>query len=343
MLLLLKLTLWGFRCLARSRQALVLDNLALRQQLATLAHRGGRRPRLGPLDRVFWVALRAVWTAWATSLAIVKPATVIAWHRRAYRVYWRRLSRPLGRPRTNAQVRDLIRRMVTENQWGAPRIHGELLKLGFRVSERTVSRYLRTSRPRRPSGASWQTFLDNRREVLAAMDFFTVPTLTFRLLYVLLVIQYDRRRVLHVNVTANPTAAWVSQQLREAFAVAPRYLLLDRDAIFSAAVCCVLRHLEVRPVRTSFQSPWQNGVAERWVGSCRRELLDHVMVLNEQHLRRLLQEFLEYYHHERTHLALGKDPPTTRVVCPLPSPQAAVISRPRVGGLHHRYEWRDAA
>ncbi|MFI5395883.1 MAG: integrase core domain-containing protein [Candidatus Binatia bacterium] len=227
----------------------------------------------------------------------------------------------------------------------APRIHGELLKLGVRVSERTVSRYVRASRPRRPPGASWKTFLDNHREVLAAMDFFTVPTLSLRLLYVLLVIQHDRRKVLHVNVTAHPTAAWVTQQLREAFPfeAAPRYLLMDRDSIFSAEVDGALRHMEVRPVRTSFQSPWQNGVAERWVGSCRREFLDHVIVLNEPHLRRLLHEYLDYYHNDRTHLALGKDPPTPRAVCPPPLPLATVTSLPRVGGLHHRYEWRDAA
>jgi Pyruvate/2-oxoacid:ferredoxin oxidoreductase delta subunit len=171
--------------------------------------------------------------------------------------HWRRISRNPGRPRTDAQLRDLIGRMVTENRWGAPRIHGELLKLGFRVSERTVSRYVRASRPRRPPGASWKTFLDNHREVLAAMDFFTVPTLTLRLLYVLLVIQHDRRMVLHVNATAHPTAAWVTQQLGEAFPFErrPRYLLMDRDSIFSAEVCRGLRHMEAHPVRTSFQSP----------------------------------------------------------------------------------------
>jgi transposase InsO family protein len=344
MLLLLKLLLWAVRALARSRQALVLDNLALRHQLATVAHRG-RRPRLLPTDRLFWVALRTVWTDWAKSLVIVKPATVVAWHRRAYHAYWRRISRQPGRPRTDAQVRDLIRRMVTENHWGAPRIHGELLKLGFCLSERTVSRYVRMSRPRRASGVSWRTFLNNHREVLAAMDFFTVPTLTFGLLYVLFIIQHNRRRILHVNVTARPTAAWVTQQLREAFPfeAASRYLLMDRDSIFSTAVCRGLRHMEVHPLRISFQSPWQNGVAERWVGSCRRELLDHVIVLNEEHLVRLLREFLAYYHSDRTHLSLGKDPPTTRAVCPLPSPCATVASLSRVGGLHHRYEWSEAA
>lgn len=165
----------------------MLDNLALRQQLAALAH-GGRRPRLVTVDRLFWVALREVWADWSTALAIARPATVVAWHRRAYRAYWQRISRRSGRPRIDGQLRELIARMVRENRWGAPRIHGELVKLGFRVSERTVSRYVRLARPRRPSGTSWKTFLANHREVLIAMDFFTVPTLTFRLLYVLFII-----------------------------------------------------------------------------------------------------------------------------------------------------------
>jgi putative transposase len=294
-----------------SRPALVLENLALRQQLA-VATRGGRRPRFRDADRMFWIALRQVWSDWAASLAIVKPATVIAWHRRAYRAYWRHLSRKPGRPRTKAQLRELIAQMVNENRWGAPRIHGELLTLGFRVSERTVSRYLRACRPQRPPGTSWKTFLSNHRDVLAALDFFTVPTVTFQLLYVLLVIQHHRRKVLYVNVTPHPTSAWVRQQLREAFPFTevPRYLLMDNDSIFSAEVDRTLAAMNLTPMRTSFQSPWQNGVAERWVGTCRRELLDHVIVLDEAHLRRLLSEFLAYYHDDRTHLALGKAPPT---------------------------------
>jgi putative transposase len=235
--------------------------------------------------------------------------------------------------------------MVTQNHWGAPRIHGELLKLGVQVSERTVSRYVRLFRPRRAPKSSWKTFLTTHRDALAATDFFTVPTVTFRLFYVLVILQHDRRRLLHVNVTAHPSAAWVCQQLREAFPfdTALRYVLLDRDAIFSTEVCRVLEHMEVRPVRTSVQSPWQNGVAERWIGTCRRELLDHVIVLNEEHLRRLLREFVEYYHTDRTHLSLGKDPPIPRAVCVPSSPSATVVSLPRVDGLHHRYERRDAA
>ena len=200
--------------------------------------------------------------------------------------------------------------MVRQNRWGAPRIHGELVKLGFRISERTVSRYVRAARPRRPPGTSWKTFLDNHREALAAMDFFVVPTLTFRLLYVLLVIQHDRRKVLLVNVTAHPTAAWVIQQLREAFPfeTTARFILLDRDSIFSTAVCKALQHMKVQSVRTTYQSPWQNGVAERWIGTCRRELLDHVIVLNEEHLRRLLKEFVAYYHDDRTRMSTGLAP-----------------------------------
>ncbi len=296
MLLILKLILWGFRALGQSRQALVLDNLALRQQLAVAAH-GSRRPKVVAADRAFWMALRRVWTEWSGSVAIVKPATVVAWHRRAYRAYWRHFSRKPGRRRADAQLRELITRMVAENRWGAPRIHGELLKLGFRVSERTVSRYMRVCRPRKPPGTSWKTFLDNHREVLAAIDFFTVPTVTFRLLYVLFVVQHRRCKVLQLNVTVHPTSAWVRQQLRAAFPFdePPRYLLMDRDSIFSAEVAQTLRALQVCPLRTSFQSPWQNGVAERWVGTCRRELLDHVIVLNAEHLRRLLSEFLDYY------------------------------------------------
>ncbi len=183
--------------------------------------------------------------------------------------------------------------MVTENSWGAPRIHGELLQLGFRVSERTVSRYIRAYRPRRPQGTSWKTFLDNHREVLTAMDFFTVQTVTFRLLYVLFVVRYRRRTVVRLSVTLHPTSAWVRQQLREAFPFdeLPRYLLMDRDAIFSAEVARTPTVMQIRPIRTSFQSPWQNGGAERWVGTGRRELLDYVIVLNEAHLLRLLRDF----------------------------------------------------
>lgn len=330
----------------RSRRDLLLENLALRQQLATLMPR--RRPLIRPADRAFWVDLRRLWSGWADALVIVKPETVIHWHRAGFRLYWRWLSsrgKRGGRPAVAREVRDLIRRMATENLWGAPRIHGELLRLGFMVSERSVSRYLRTLLPRPERRQSWMTFLRNHREVIAAMDFFTVPTATFRIFYVLFVIRHPRREILHLNLTTHPTASWVKQQLREAFPfhTAVKYLVFDRDSIFSAELVTVLRSMGLQPTRISYRSPWQNGVAERFVGTLRRELLDHTIVLNDWHLRRLLFAFVEYYHEDRTHLGLCKDTPLGRPTEPRAEIPTAVVAHPRVGGLHHRYSWRAAA
>jgi len=346
---LLKLLFFLARALAFGRGELVIENLALRQQLAVFK-RERPRPPLAEEDRAFWVVLRQTWRGWLNALIVVDPATVVAWHRRGFRRYWHRLSRPApraGRPRVTRELRELIRRLVLANPtWGAPRVHGELRMLGFAVSERTVSRYL----PKRPADpdlvARWRTFLRNHREVLAAMDLFIVPTAAFRVLYVLVVIHHARRRLLHVNVTAHPTAAWILQQLREAFplpfAERLRYLIFDRDSTFSHEVVAAVKRLGLKPVRTSSRSPWQNGVCERWIRTCRRELLAHVVVLNELHLLRLLREFVAYYHADRTHLSLGKDTPDRRAVQARP-PSGEVVALARVGGLHHRYEWRQAA
>jgi transposase InsO family protein len=236
--------------------------------------------------------------------------------------------------------------MALENPtWGAPRIHGELLKLGFLLSERTVSRYLPRGPRRARASNEWLVFLRNHREVLAAMDFFTVPTVLFRILYVFFVIHHKRRRILHFNVTDHPTAPWVIQQLREAFPydTAPSYLVFDRDSIFAEKVVSSVRALGITPQRIACRSPWQNGVAERWVGTCRRELLDRVVVLHEGHLRRLLRDFVAYYSVDRCHLALDKDSPRCRPIEPRLQGRARVVSIPRVGGLHHRYRWREAA
>ena len=230
--------------------------------------------------------------------------------------------------------------MVAENPtWRAPRIHGELKMLGFEVSERTISRWIRQV-PQNPEPARrWLTFLRNHREAIAAMDFFTVPTLTFGVLYCFFIIAHDRRRILHFNVSRNPTSAWVTQQLREAFPYesAPRYLIFDRDAKFDLDVVVAVRAMGSQPTRTSFQSPWQNGVAERWVGSCRRDLLDHVIALNERHLKRLLAEYVRYYHEDRTHLGLGKETPHRRAA-QWQRGSERVVSQSRLGGLHHRYD-----
>jgi transposase InsO family protein len=324
----------------------MIENLALRQQLATLASR--RRSVIRPADRLFWILLRRLWSGWAQSLAIVQPDTVVRWHHAGFRIYWNWLSRRgvrTGRPPLPYELRALIRRMATENPWGAPRIHGELLRLGFNVSERSVSRYLR-SLPRAPrTGQTWKTFLRNHRDSIAAMDFFSVPTVTFRVLQVLLVIRHGRRDVACCAVTAIPTVAWVAQQLREAFPFdsAPRFMIFDRGAIFSSGVSATLRSLQVEPTRTSYRSPWQNGVAERFVATVRRELLDHVIVLNERHLRQLIGSFVTYYNQDRTHLGVGKDSPCGRPVEQRPGAASNVVCLPRVRGLHHRYAWRQAA
>ena len=238
------------------------------------------------------------------------------------------------------EVRALIVRIAGENPtWGAPRIHGELLKLGFQLSEITVSRWLRRI-PRTPDPAQrWLTFLRNHREAIAAMDFFTVPTLTFGILYCFFVISHDRRKILCFNVTRNPHALWIAQQMREAWPYVPahRFLLFDHDSKFGTDVISAVRDLGSQPIRTAFRSPWQNGVAERWVGSCRRDLLDHVIVLNEQHLKRLMSEYVRYYHEDRTHLGLAKDTPTGRPTAICPAVGSKIHSFPRLGGLHHRY------
>ncbi|MBW2401994.1 MAG: transposase [Deltaproteobacteria bacterium] len=234
--------------------------------------------------------------------------------------------------------------MATENCWRARKIQAELMKLGIRVSLATVSRYVPKKERDPTQQQRWMTFLRNHKDLVAGMDFFVVPTVRFRLLYVWFAIDHGRRRILHFNVTENPSAAWVIQQLRETFPNEPthRFLICDNDAIFSPAVTSAIKSFEIDPKRTAFRSPWQNGTAERVVGAVRRELLDHVIVLNEDHLRRLLREYVDYYNAERVHTSL-QDAPVGRPVESRPSDRARIIGFPRVGGLHHRYAWRKAS
>jgi hypothetical protein len=329
-------------CLFHSREELLLENMALRQQLLAL-HTQRPRHRLTALHKAFWVVLRTLWSGWKQPLVLVTPKTVVAWHRAGFRLYWRWISRARrvgGRKPVSKHVRALIFSMAAENPtWGVPRIHGELLKLGFDLSEPTVARWLRRA-PRTPDPAQrWLTFLRNHREAIAAMDFFTVPTLTFGVLYCFFVIAHDRRKVLRCNVTRNPSAVWIVQQLREAWPYAPahRFLLFDHDSKFGKEVVSSAKAMGSEPVRTAFRSPWQNGVAERWVGSCRRDMLDHVIVLNERHLKRLMTEYVRYYHQDRTHLGLAKDTPASRPVAIRTASRNRIYSFPRLGGLHHRY------
>jgi len=336
----------ALRVFFRSRHDTAIEILALRQRVAVLK-RKRPRPRLNSFDRLFWTTLRRMWSRWADVLIIVKSETVVGWHRAGFRLYWRWRSRPCGgRPKIIGEIRVLTRRLAEENpDWGAPKIHGELQKLGFEVSERTVARYLRGLRRRGDPGRRWLAFLQNHREVIVAFDFFTVPAVTFQLLYCFFVIEHGRRRIPHFNVTQHPTAEWVVQQLRETFPEAGpyRYVILDRDSKFDSTVITFLQSTGLTPKRTSVQAPWQNGIAERWIGSCRREILDHVIALNERHLRRLIRDYVSYYHQDRIHDSLEKNTPNRRPVEYKPSPNSALVSNARLGGLHHRYSWHEAA
>jgi transposase InsO family protein len=266
----------------------------------------------------------------------------VAWQRKGFRLYWSWISRQKsGRPEVSPAIRALILKIAVANPlWGAPRIHGELLKLGIPISERTVSRLL--PRKRQPPSQTWKAFLDNHLNQLVSIDFFTVPTSTFRVLFVLVVLAHRRRRVVHFNVTEHPTAAWTAQQILEAFPedTAPRYLIRDRDQIYGECFRNHLKDMDITEVLTAPRSPWQNPFAERLVGSIRRECLDHMIVLGEKHLRQILKSYFDYYLGARTHLSLAKDAPTPRVV---QGPEVGeIVEIPQVGGLHHRYERRAA-
>jgi putative transposase len=329
------------RGMAWSRAALHLEVLALRHQLEVLQRSQPRRLRLVQADRWLWTWLSRVWTAWRTALVIVKPETVVAWHRRGFRFVWTWKSRRrTGRPTAPADLRALIRTMSQTNPfWGAPRIHGELLKLGMDVSQATVAKYM--VRRRQPPSQTWRTFLGNHIEQVMATDFFVVPTATCRLLFVLVILAHERRRVVHVAVTDHPTAAWTAQQLREAFPWdrAPRYLIRDRDHAFDGWTETA-KSMGIDELLTAPRSPWQNAYAERFIGSARRECLDHVIVFSAPGLQRLMKLYCAYYEQSRTHLSLNKDAPIPR---PIGAPgDGRVVAIPQVGGLHHRYE-RQAA
>jgi putative transposase len=307
---------------------------------AALRQRPGR-PQLSSLDRLLWVLVYRIWPQVIDAMVLVKPAAVIAWHRKGFRFYWRWRSRCPGRPRINPEIRNLIRRMSNANPlWGAPRIHGELLKLGIKISQATVGRWM-PWRPKVPS-PTWRSFLSNHLPDIAAIDMFVVATATFQLLYALIVLSLDRRRVVHFEVTPNPTQDWLSRQMTEAFPwdTAPRYLLRDRDKSYGPTFRHRARAMGITEVVTAPRSPWQNPYAERLIGSIRRECLDHVIIFSERHLRRVLSSYFQYHHDSRTHLSLGKECPRPR---PIQFPSAGkIIAFPEVGGLHHRYERRAA-
>jgi transposase InsO family protein len=299
------------------------------------------RLRLATMDRWLWAWLSHSWSGWRAALVIVKPETVIAWHRRGFRLFWTWKSRRRGgRPPVPPDVRTLIRTMSRDNPlWGAPRIHGELLKLGIDVCQASVAKYM--MHRDRPKSQTWRTFLKNHLQQIAAADFFVVPTATCRLLFVLVILAHERRRVVHVAVTDHPTAAWTAQQLREAFPwnEAPRYLVRDRDSAFYAWTTTAAA-IGIEEILTAPRSPWQNAYAERLIGSIRRECLDHIIIANERGLRRALAAYIEYYLKSRTHLSLNKDSPVSRAVAPPTG--GSIVAIPHLGGLHHHYERRAA-
>ena len=305
------------RGLARSRAALHLEVLALRHQRQILQRSQPRRLPLVPADRWLWAWLSSVWDGWRTALVIVKPETVIAWHRRGFRLFWTwKCRRRAGRPAVSSHVRALIRTMSEGNPlWGTPRIHGELLKLGIDVCQATVAKYI--VRRRQPPSQTWRTFLANHIGQVMAADFFVVPTATCRLLFVLVILAHERRRVIHVVVTDHPSAAWTTPQLREAFPwdQAPRYLLRDRDHAFDGWTQTAAA-MGIDELLTAPRSPWQNGYVERFIGSARRECLDHVIVFSATGLQRLMNLYCRYYERSRTHLSLDKDSPIPRPIAP---------------------------
>ena len=327
----------------RSRQALALENLLLRQQLIVLQCKH-KRPRFQNSDRVIFAWISRFYPQWKEALLIVKPETVIRWHKLGFKLFWRWKSRlrKLGRRKIAPEIRNLIRSISQANPlWGAPRIHGELLKLGIEVSQATVRRYMVKGRGQ-PS-QTWRTFLNNRAKDLASMDFFVVPTVNFRLLYVLVILSHDRRKIVRFNVTSSPTAFWTGQQVIEAFPwdTASKYLLRDNDSIYGSEFTKRVNATGIKQIKTSFRSPWQNAYCERVIGSIRRECTDNFIVLGEAHLRRILRQYVdEYYNASRTHLSLDKDCPEPR---PVEHPSGGVVVKmPVLGGLHHRYH-RQAA
>lgn len=326
----------------RSHASLRLENMALRHQLAVYQHTV-KRPKLRPSDRLFWSWLARLWPGWQQALEFVQPRTVITWQRKRFRDYWRQLgqSGTSGRPAISKEVRHLIRDVWRSNPtWGAPRIVGELRKLSIDVAKSTVEKY--RPRVRKPPSPTWKAFLTNHVKDIVACDFFTVPTATFRVLFVFILLAHERRRIVYVNITEHPTAQWTAQQIVEAcpWETAPRYLLRDRDAIYSMAFQRRIQNMGIEEVKIAPRTPWQNPYCERLIGSIRREVLDQVIVLNDRHLKRLLTAYIAYYHRFRTHLSLEMDCPHPRAV---ESPECGQVrALPEVGGLHHHYE-RQAA
>jgi transposase InsO family protein len=335
MLAILHLLVASVANLFKSRRRLEAENLFLRHQLNISLRRGPPRLRLRGGDRALLVWMTRLWPSLLGLVRVVEPATILRWHRAGFRSYWRWRSRKrVGRPRIDRGLRDLIRRMSQENPlWGAPRIHGELLKLGFELAESTVSKYM--IRRRLPPSQSWRTFLRNHAEAIAAIDLCVVPTVSFECLFAFVVMGHGRRQLLWFAVIRHPTAEWLAQQIVEAFPwdTAPAYLVRDNDGAYGQAFRRRVRTMGIRDRPTSPRSPWQNPYVERLIGTLRRNCLDHVLIFGARHLRRILTAYSHYYNETRTHLSLDKDAPLGRAV----QRSGAIVALPILSGLHHCY------
>ena len=331
LILLLHVLVSPFKTQARLEAEIVL----LRHQLSVLRQRVPSKPRLTAADRLLLVWPYRLFPCVLNAVTIVQPETIIRWHRTGFRLYWRWKSRSRGgRPRIPGEIRRLIREMSLANRlWGAPRIHGELLKLGIEVAQSTVAKYMAKSG--RGSSQTWKTFVDNHAAGIGAMDFLVVPTIGFRLLFVLVILWHERRRLISLSVTAHPTAERIARQITDAFPwdEAPDYMIRDRDGSYSQAVTKRLAAMGIRDHPTAPRSPWRNGHAERLIGSIRRECLDHIVVFGEAHLRQILAACAGYYNKLRTHLSLDKDSPPHRPI----HRHGQIAAWPILGGLHHQY------
>ena len=321
--------------LFKSRCRLEAENLFLRHQLTIALRQAPPRPRLYGYDRALLVGMTQLWSSLLGAAQVVQPETILRWHRAGFKLFWRWKSRNrVGRPKIDRGLRDLIQRMSRENPlWGASRIHGELLMLGFEVAQSTVSKYM--TRPAKPPSQTWTTFLRNHAEAIAAIDMCVVPTLSFDLLFAFLVVGHGRRQLLWFEVTRHPTAEWLARQITEAFpwASAPGYLVRDNDHAYGQVFTCRLRAMGIRDRPITPGSPWQNGIAERLIGTLRSECLDQMAIFGEAHLRRVLTAYSSYYNQTRPHLALQKDAPLRRAVQRI----GRVVAIPVLGGLHHQY------
>jgi putative transposase len=326
----------------RSKRDLIAENAFLRQQLIVLK-RQMPRPSLTPQERGLLVLLASRVRGWKDTLLVVKPDTLTKWHREGFRIYWRRKSKGKSRkPRISPEAIALIQQMALENRtWGAKRIRDELRKLGHQVSKRTVRKYMKQARhdlPPRQSGQTWATFLKNHASETWACDFVQTYDLFFRTIFVFFIIELESRRVVHFGVTRSPSDAWVAQQWRHVtpFGEGPRFLIRDNDDKFGPHFSRVTGHVEV--LKIPVRAPKANAICERFIGSVRRECLDHVIILGERHLRRLVREYVDYFNHARPHQGIDRipDPPDADRTDVSPTDQH-VIAVPVLGGLHHDY------